>query len=189
MSSVVKICNLALVRVGAATITSLTEDTNEGRLCNLLYNDVAEEVMAEGAWTSTVTRVALNKTTNTPAYGFSSEFQLPTDPRFIRILSINESVPGTDAYKIEGSKLLTDLSTIKIEYIGFIDDSESYDPLLKRAIISRLAAEFSYTITGSAALAERLFDRYRFEVSDGLSADGQQGSNQLIVSPDLHEVR
>ena len=145
--------------------------------------------MSEGPWTSTVSRVALNKTTNTPAFGFTSEFELPTNPRVLRILSIDELQTGSDDYRIEGGKLLANISTMKVRYIGFIEDTASYDVNLKKCIVSRLASELAYSQTGSTALAERLYARYLRDLEDGLSSDGQQGSNDITISPDLTDIR
>ena len=189
MASKVKICNLALSRIGASRITSLTDGTVESTLCNVLYEDMAEEVMSEGSWSSTIARSALNVTTNTPAFGFSYEFQLPTVPRTLKILNINEDTVGDYDFRIEGDKLLANVSSVSVRYVSFIEDTASYDVYLKRALVSRMAAEMAYTLTGSATVAERLYARYLRDLDDGLSNNGQQGSEQLTVSPDLLKVR
>ena len=38
MTSKVQICNMALSRLGASTITSLTDNTTEANLCNTLIH-------------------------------------------------------------------------------------------------------------------------------------------------------
>lgn len=189
MASKVQICNLALSRIGGSTIMSLEDGTTSSNLCNTLYNDIAEEVMSEGPWTSTISRVALNKTTNTPEYEYTNEFQLPTVPRVLRILSIDELQTGSYDYRIEGDKLLSNLGTVNVRYIGFLEDTASYDVNLKKCIVSRLASELAFTITGSTALSERLYARYLKDLEDGLSSDGQQGSNDFTSSPDLINIR
>lgn len=194
MASQVQICNLALSRVGAQRIMSLTDNTVESKLCNVIYNDIAEEVMSEGPWTSAIARAALNLTTNIPLYGFTNEFELPTVPRVLRILSVDADQvylgsTWADGFRVEGDKLLANTATINVKYIGFIEDTASYDVNLKRCIVSRLAAEIAFPITGSAQLAERLYARYIKDLEDGLSSDGQQGSNDFTVSPDLLDIR
>lgn len=189
MASKVEICNLALTRVGATRITSLTDNLEEARICNLLYQTVSDEVMMEGPWSTTISRVALAQTSNTPAFGYDNEFQLPTVPVFLKALSINESVPGNIDYRIEGDKLLTDEGTIKLRYIGRIDDTQSYGPYLTRAIVSRLSAELAYTLTGNATLAQSLFDRYQQDVVSGLAMDGQQGKYDTYSSDAFIEIR
>lgn len=189
MSSKVQICNLALSRLGASRITSLSDNTTEAKLCKTFFDDIADEVMMRGPWNSTVSLKALNKTSNTPAFGFDSEFQLPTDPFCLRVLNINEDIPGTYEFIISGDKLLVSLSAVKVKYIGRVTDTEKYDPMLRAAIVSRLAAELSLAITGSASVQERMFRLYEQQIVDGLMIDGQQGSGITTVSPDLDEVR
>ena len=189
MASKVKICNLALARIGVNPITSLTDNTIEARTCNILYEEIAKEVMTEGVFTSTINRAVLNKTTNTPAFGFTYEFQLPTDPKSLRVLAIDEETTGDHDYRIEGDKLLANISTMEIEYVGYLTDSGSYDEQLKKVIVAKLAADLAYPLTGSAGISDRLYQRYLREFEDAKSVDGQNGSNQYVVSTDLTDIR
>lgn len=189
MASKIQICNLALSRIGANTITSLDDGTLEANTCKIFFDDLAEEVMIEGSWTSTIKRRSLAKTTRTPEFGFSSEHQLPTDPRCLKVLDLDEDTPGDTRYTIEGDKLLSDNNTVKIRYIAKIEDTEDWDPLLKRAFIARLTAEIVYPITGDARKAEAELRRYNLFLTEGLAINGQQGSQKSLVLNDLTEVR
>ena len=189
MASKVQICNIALAKLGVDSITSLSDNTDQAKKCNLLYDDIAIEVMSEGVWSSTVSRVELARTTNTPVFGYSYEFQLPTNPRYLRVLSINEEDPGIYDYAIEGDKLLTNVSTMKIKYQGEITDTESYGVWLRRSIQYRLAAELAYPLTGDSRMAQGLMEQYMRSVADGLAADGLQGSSENSTSDDLNKVR
>lgn len=189
MASKVGICNLALTKLGADPIASLSSGTREASMCNILYNDLAKEVMIEGAWTSTITRATLNKISTAPEWGYDSRFQLPTNPKSLKVLSINDLAPGDYDYRIEGDKLLINTSAVKIEYIGYITDTESYDEFLKQAIVSKLASELAYAVTGDKQLAQMLWEKYKAEVSENLAKDGQQGAGIRVFSPDLINVR
>lgn len=189
MSSKVQICNMALSRLGAATITSLTDGTSNAVLCNTLFNDLADEVMMEGSWTSTIRRVELAQTSTTPEFGFDYEYQLPVDPFCLKVLNVDEDVPGDVEYSIEDDKLLTDESTLKIKYIARLTNTEDWDIFLKRAFIARLASELAYPVTGDARKAEGEFARYMKFLTEGLAMNNQQGSKQRISSIDLTEVR
>lgn len=189
MSSKVQICNLALTKLGAARITSLSDNTIEAKLCNTLYDDIADEVMASGEWSSTINRVTLNATENTPAYGFTNEFQLPTDPFCLRVLSIDEENVGDEQFRIEGDKLLANISTMKIRYIGRIEDTQSYDEMLKRTIVARLAYELAYPLTGQTSVSNLMYQTYIQVMNESLAIDGKQGSNEATQSYDLDQVR
>ncbi len=190
MASKTQLCNLALVRLGANTVVNIaTDSTSEANACNILFDDIADEVMAEGSWTSTIRRVALAQTTNTPAYGFTEEFQLPVDPKLLKILSINDFKPGDILYAIEDDKLLSNNSTISIRYVAQLTDTEDWDIYLQRAFVARLSSELAYLITGDNAKAKGEFERYQLFLHQGLALNGQQGSKQQVVSDDLIDVR
>ena len=189
MTSQVQICNLALSRLGANTITALTDGTTEAKLCNTFFTDIADEVMIEGSWSSTIARASLAQTTTTPSFGYSYEFQLPVDPKCLKVLNIDEAAPGNEPFKIEGDKLLSDSTTVKIRYIQRLTDTEDWDVFLRRAFISRLASELAYPLTGDDKKARIELERYELFLSRGLAQDGQQGSKDSIVSTDLTEVR
>jgi hypothetical protein len=189
MASQVQICNLALSRLGASTITSLTDNTTEAKLCNTFFDDLADEVMVEGSWSSTIARTSLARTTNTPSFGFTYEFQLPVDPLCLKVLAIDESVPGNIEYRIESDKLLIDESSVKIKYISQLQDTEDWDILLRKAFVARLSSELAYSLTGDTRKAEIEFERYEKFRMEGLSIDGQQGSKEKTFSTDFIEVR
>lgn len=189
MASKVSICNQALSRLGADSITSLTDNTIEAKACNLIYDDIADEVILEGDWTAAIQRASLAKTANTPTFGYTNEFQLPVSPFCLKVLNVDEIPVGYNAYKIEGDKLLTDMSTVKIRYLGRITDTEKYGTLLQRVIIARLALELGYRLTADKALLDRLEQQYDRVLSQALANDGQQGSKDEISTPDLTDVR
>lgn len=186
MATTVQICNLALARVGEVRgITSLTDGTEAANLCNLLYTDIAEEVMGEGEWTCCISRDTLVKTINTPDHEFGSEYQLPTNPRILKLINVyNERVLELK-YTVEGDKLYTNEGEVSIKYIGFLEDTSAYTTYLKSAIVSRLAHELSYVLTGSTANSERLYARYELDLRKGLTHDRSQGSKTDIRIYDI----
>ena len=189
MASQVQICNLALSRLGANTITSLTDGTTEAKLCNTLFSDLADEVMVEGSWSTTIARASLSRTTNTPTFEYAYEHQLPVDPKCLKVLNIEESQPGSINYRIEGDKLLSDEATIKIRYVSRLADTEDWGTLLTRAFVSRLASELAYALTGDNSKADIEFKRYKVFLGEGLAIDGQQGSKAFVTASDLIDVR
>ena len=188
MASKVAICNRALVRLGDSTIASLTDGTVQAKRCNVLFDQAADSVMAEG-WTSNTRRSALNITTNTPEFGYTTEYQLPTNPFCLKVLSINDTVPGEFDYRIEGDKLLANTSGIEVRYAARITDTQSYNTYLTDAIVWKLIAELTYPTTNSITLSEAAERRYDSQLRRLLSLDGQQGSSEEIGSNDLLDVR
>lgn len=189
MSSKVQICNYALSRLGAARITSLTDNTSEARLCNVLLDDAIQEVLEEGDWRFASRRTSLNLTTNTPEFGFTDEFQLPTNPKALIVREINEARAGDHEYIIEGDKLLANISTMDIRYTALITDTGSFPPSFERCLKIRMQALLAYNLTGNSNLIIQLENLYENTVDKALAIDGQQGSKDFIFATDLHDVR
>lgn len=189
MPSKVDICNQALAKIRGSRITSLGDGTEEAILCNLLFDTIVDEVIAEGQWSTAVFRISLNKTINTPAFGFDFEYQLPTNPKLINVLEINESRAGDKEYAVEGDKLLSNESTAKIKFLGRVDDTEMFGPYLTRAIVTRLAHELAFPLTGSRTLSESLLQKYELDLDRGLTNDNQQGTSIELIADDLLDVR
>lgn len=195
MVSKTDIANQALTQLGAKRITSITDGTPHAQLVNEIIDDVIKEVMIDGAFSSTIRRASLNATSNTPVFDFNYEYQLPTNPKCLRVLAIEDGVgnflqylpdlEGETDYRIEGDKLLTDSTTAKIKYIAYITDTGSYDQALLMAIKAKLTAELAYPITGSGTLAERLYTKYERVLARAKSIDGQNGNSIKLNMDDL----
>lgn len=181
---------MALARLGASPVTNLeTDATVESKLCNTLFDIVARRVMVQGSWTTTIARAELAKTTNTPAFGYTYEFQLPTSPKCLKVLETNETAPGSIAFQIEGDKLLTNESAMKIKYISELTDTERYGPNLTEAIEVLLASYLAYPLSGKSTIAESLKREFSDILQRNLVVDGQQGSKALVTADDLIDVR
>ena len=191
MASKVAIANMALVgELSQEQITSLLDDTRGAKLANLLYDSTAKEVMVEVEWTSASFRQTLGQDATAPDFGFLFRYVLPNDPLFLGMIKINELRAGDIIFAIEDGYLLTDDSTAKIKYKGFQVDTESYDPMLERAIVLKLAHKMCYTLTGNVKLKELLFNQYQIAVENGAAIDGLNSNddNETITS-DLIDVR
>ena len=129
MASVIQICNSALNQLGASSITALTENSKNARLCNERYETVRDAVFRSHPWNCLIKRVQLAQDTATPAWGFSYQYTLPSD--CLRVLQIKDY----DAdYKIEGRKLLINEADVYLIYLAQITDVNELDVLLRETI-------------------------------------------------------
>ena len=175
MASVVDICNSALNMLGGNTIISLTETSKNARLCNQRYELVRDAVFREHPWNCLQKRVELAKDTDAPAFEFASSFALPAD--CLRVLrSENSNFSNNERFRIEGRKLITDESTMKILYVASITDTTQYDASLIETLSARLAAELAYPITQSSTLMDRMFGLYQQKLKDARFADATEGT-------------
>jgi hypothetical protein len=182
MASVVEICNAALNQLGASTILSLTEDSKNARLCNARYLNVRDAVFRSHPWNCLQKRIELSSDTETPAWGYTKQFTLPTDS--LRLLSIYDS---SYDYRVEGRKIVSNLETMKILYVSRVEDPNEYDELLRETIASALAADIAYAITSSNPVATTMYNLYQAKLKDARFVDSTEGQNTLIDndSPDV----
>ena len=110
MASVVDICNSALNQIGASNIISLTEDSKAARICNQRYTFVRDSVFRSHPWNCLTTRAKIAADTATPAFEFSKQFTLPTDPFCLRVLQLSDT---NILYKIEAASCCATKALLK----------------------------------------------------------------------------
>ena len=172
MASIVDICNGALNQLGASTIITLTEDSKNARLCNARFTQIRDSVFRSHPWNSLQKRVELAADTDTPAWGFTSQFTLPAD--CLRVLTI---LDFDSDYKIEGRKILTDNSSMKILYVSRVTDPNEYDELLRETLSAALAADIAYAVTSSNPVAKNMYDLFQQKLKEARFVDSTEGQN------------
>ena len=172
MASTVDICNGALNQLGATTILSLTEDSKNARLCNSRFTQVRDAVFRSHPWNCLQKRVELAADTTAPAWGFSYAYTLPADClRLLRILDYDSN------YKVEGRKILSNTSSMKILYIGRITDPNEYDELLRETLSASLAADIAFAVTSNNTTATNMYNLFQDKLKDARFVDSTEGQN------------
>ena len=172
MASVVEICNGSLNQLGATTILSLTEDSKNARLCNQRYSQVRDAVFRSHPWNCLQKRVELAADTTAPAWGFSFAYTLPADClRPLRILDYDSN------YKVEGRKILSNTSSMKILYIGRITDPNEYDESLRETLSAALGADIAFAVTSNNQTATNMYNLFQDKLKDARFIDSTEGQN------------
>lgn len=155
-SSDVDICNLALQRLGAKSISSLSEDSTAGRECNRVYAHARDSELRAHPWNFARARASLAASSTAPLFEFTNQFPLPTD--YLRLLPNNEV---TD-WQIEGRNILTDDGApLKIIYLKRVTDPNDFDELFLELLVSRIANDIAEKITQSNTKKETATLAYR----------------------------
>jgi len=200
MASTVDIANFALNNLGASNISTLDENSKAARVVNQRYESVRDAVFRAHPWNCLINRASLAQETTTPAFGYTYQYALPTDPFCLRVLEFSNgtlSYPqdnitnntGGPVFVIEGRKLLTDEGTAKIKYIGRVTDTEQYDASLVEALAARLAAEICYAITGSTSMVQIQTSLYEAKINEARFNDATEGATQRLEASDFIESR
>ena len=172
MASTVDICNGALNQLGATTILSLTEDSKNARLCNSRYTQVRDGLFRTHPWNCLQKRVELAADTTAPAWGFSYAYTLPADClRLLKILDYDSN------YKVEGRKILSNTSSMKILYVSRVTDPNEYDELLRETLSASLAADIAFAVTSNNTTATNMYNLFQDKLKDARFVDSTEGQN------------
>ena len=172
MASVVDICNGALNQLGATTILSLTEDSKNARLCNSRYTQVRDALFRTHPWNCLQKRIELAADTTAPAWGFTNAFTLPSDClRLLRILDYDSN------YKVEGRKILSNSSGMKILYVARVTDPNEYDELLRETLSASLGADIAFGVTSNNQTTQNMYSLFQDKLRDARFVDSTEGQN------------
>ena len=191
MATEVSICSNALRKLGDSPITALTEDTERARLCNALYEPARDSLLRSYAWNFAITRAELAQISATPAFEYSHQYALPTDPFCLRVLKMEFD---DYEFKIEnlagqGRVLLTNEGTANIIYIAKITDPKLFDSIFVDTLTAKLASEMAYPITNSAALQKEMERVYKLKLTEARSIDSTEGFTDDIISDTFTDFR
>lgn len=150
MTDAVSICNLALQRVGAKSIASLSQDDTAGRACNRVYAQARDSELRAHPWSFARERVKIAADSTAPTFGAAKRYLLPPD--CLRILPTNgfNASATQDDLQIEGKYIVTDLGTpLELVYIKRVTDEETFDALFIELLVARIAMDISEKVTQS----------------------------------------
>ena len=191
MASVVNMCNSALNLLGASTISSLTEDTKNARLCNQRYEPIRDRVFRSHNWNCLIKRVQLAQDSTGPVVEYTYGYTLPTD--CLRVLKIHngstDSIASSLDFKVEGRKIVTDITTIYLVYVALITDPNEYDTYLREAVSHQLAADICYAITNNSTLANNYMTRADERLREARFIDATENSLDTVEANEFTDAR
>jgi len=191
MASVVNMCNSALNLLGASTISALTDDTKNARLCNQRYEPVRNRVFRSHAWNCLHKRVQLAQNSIAPVVEYDHAYALPSD--CLRVLKIHNGTTDSIAtaldYKLEGRNIVTDQDTIFLIYIALDTDPNNYDTYLRESISHQLAADLCYAITNNASLANNYMSRADERLREARFIDATENSLGTVEANEFTDAR
>lgn len=184
MASEIDICNSALVRLGANTISSFSDNSREADICDQIYERVRNSVLTNHPWNFAIKRASLPKLSSTPEWGFDNEHQLPAD--CLRVLNTND--PRRD-FRIEGKKILSNVDPFDIRYIFTETLTGNYSAQFREVLEKKLALELSFSIVQSTTMQQTLQQEYQVALADARSFDAQEGAPEEAIVDDFLDSR
>ena len=183
--------NSALNLLGASTISALTDDSKNARLCNQRYEPIRDRVFRGHAWNCLHKRIQLAKNSTAPVVEYSNAYSLPAD--CLRVLKIHngttDSIVSSIDYKLEGKNIVTDEGTVFLIYIAKDTDPNNYDTYLQESISHQLAADIAYAVTNNATLAKNYMERADERLREARFIDATENSLGTVESSEFTDAR
>jgi hypothetical protein len=184
MATDLGIVNSALIKLGVETIASLPGTTRQGALANEQLSKVREELLYEHPWNFAMKRATLTATGNTPAFEFAYEYSLPADCLRVWCTQYEE-----DFYQVEGGKLYSNYSNIKIRYISNVSNAANFSPAFAELLALKLAVDLAFVLVQSNSLKNTLLQEYLVKLRDHRSTDAQENPSYNLTDDLFIESR
>lgn len=178
MASVVDICNLALQKLGASRIVSLTQDDSNARECNLIYEHARDAELRAHPWNFAIKRAQLAASSTAPAFGYAAAYPLPSDCLRLLPPDPHENFASLD-WQIEGRSILTnDTGVLEIRYIARITDPNLHDPLFNDLLACRIAEQLNEKLTQSNAKGQQIREDKRVAMREARRVNAFENTSQ-----------
>ncbi len=183
----IALCSRALIRIGAAPITSFNDGSAESEIAGTLFDNVRDALLSAYAWSFASGQVVLNQLVTAPIADYDYAYALPND--FLRALSAGSGTRGRGLnYRIIGGALHTNAPDVVLSYV-YRPTEESFPPYFDQALITRLSAEFTIPVTENTSRAEAMFSMAEKEYMRARQIDAQQDTPSAIEDFTLIDVR
>lgn len=187
MPSETDLLNGALGLVGASRITEIGDGSTNANHCQAFYGPLRDSLMRAHHWNFAIKRAELAQDEAAPAFEFSYQYTLPTDPWCLKVIEYNGASLDTtnlslfeaatlSRYKIEGRKLLTNDGEVKIVFLARITNPDEWDALFYQMVQTWLASYLASAIPKDLKKSALLLEQAQGMWSMATAVDGQEGS-------------
>lgn len=178
VTSSTDIGNLALDLLTAGTVLDIEnpQDATES-LLNRWYDVTRRKLLREHPWNFASKRAILAASSEDPAFGYESQFLLPTD--FVRLNSIVDAegfTIGNESYEIENGYILysAEAGQLRIKYVCDVTNVSKFDPLFVDLLAIDLAMAIAFKVTSSNTDVSRLVELRKQRAAMSKAIDGQE---------------
>jgi len=180
--SLVDVASEALGQLGRAPISSL-DDTDDpvAVQCKRYLLSLLRAMLRDHPWNFAKRRIALAQSATAPLSEWAYAYALPAD--CFRVLQVNNS--DRAVWEVEGRELLSDESTIVIEYIKWEDDPNRWDGMFYQCLVTSLTVRLAPALNTDKEKASDLFKLAHMQLMDAKAVDGQEQSQQVMRATDL----
>ncbi len=177
----------ALIKLGAAPISSFNDGTAQSEIAGALFAPVRDTLLSSYNWSFATGQIELTQLSESPIADFNYSYALPND--FIKAISAGSNGKGRGTnYRIARGALHSNADNIMLTYI-FRPAEEEFPAYFDSALISKLSAEFCIPITESTSRAEAFYRMAEQEFAKARQIDAQQDTPTGIEEFILTDIR
>jgi len=156
------IVNLALARIGAKRINSLSTDTTlEAIHGRTHYEHTRDALLRSHVWRFAMARAELEEDADAPDFEWDNQFILPAD--CLRVVALYDT---DSSYVVEGERILTDDTEVNLIYIKRATDPGKFDPLFVEALALALALKLVMPLSQDKVLRRELEVEYKAKIGE-----------------------
>ena len=151
------ICSDALIMLGASPLSSFSEGTDAAQICDRLYDDLKDSIVASYTWSWSFKKVQLSRLTSTPVTEWKYEYGLPGDTLAGVRAVFNSNSPGVRpisyGWEIIDNKLQTSEENVWVDY-QFSPLEATLPTYFVQLLKYAMAAEIAETVTDQITKAQ-----------------------------------
>lgn len=160
-TSDVEVCNLAMQKLGAARIASLTEESTNAEECNACYDQLRKTEIRRHRWNFARKRATLAASAVAPDHEYDYAYPLPSG--CLRVLPPNDAEVDWQIESHEGQNAILSNWTAPLEiiYLADITDPTLFDDCFTEMLACRIAMQTCKKITGSETAKSTALAEYK----------------------------
>lgn len=209
MSSNIEICNIALSRVGAALIQSLSDKSKSANACNTFLSLARDTTLRYHDWAFARKRVNLAQLDEEYS-GFDFVYQYPSDCLCARKItgadgSTTSVVWNTDTqrynytgkvkYEIGLSSvsntpiILTNQELAELVYTARVTNFNIYDSMFAEALAWKLAADLAMPLVGKPEMQQAFYQNFLYAITQARVSNANEEEIVIDDSSSLLKSR
>lgn len=184
-STALSICNSALIKLGAKTITTFTDDRKEAELCSARYPLIRDNLLRGHTWAFAKRAISLTPDDVSDLPSWEQMFSAPSS--VARIISIKDADDNTIEYELINGHIYADESSIIVRYVmkyDDVDDGVEFPSDFGEALASMLAADICISLTQTQALRQTYMDEFSYALSMARFNGAVERSDEVIIAED-----
>lgn len=161
-TSDVEVCNLALQKLGASRIASLTENSTNAEECNAAYEHLRKTELRRYRWNFARKRAVLPASAIAPAFDYAAAYPLPADYLQLRRPAITPLDWQIESHEGQSAILSNDGAPLEIVYTADVTDPTRFDDCFTEMLACRIADHICLKVTGNTSMKQIVMDEYQF---------------------------